>query len=231
MSGPTSSELNDDAAPGGDAINSHLARFYQGEPVLHVAAAVPRVLGGDSVLDWISGYRAEAPAHIHLVTYGLSELYRKESEIADVSGFGFELTMRVALRDDDEPAAASTWAFNLLRELANYVWSNSRGFAPGHRMSFGRPVAPGTRISAVAFTTDPQLGEIQTPNGRLQFLQAVGLTSEELELAKSWGTTRLLDAMREANPLLVTDLARNSMLDDESTREHLWALARAEQAE
>ncbi|MDI9654077.1 suppressor of fused domain protein, partial [Burkholderia cenocepacia] len=66
-------------------------------------------LGGPDPLDGISVWRRAAPVpHWHFVTYGLSELYAKESDDPAVSGFGFELTMRVAdHRRLDPPAHAA----------------------------------------------------------------------------------------------------------------------------
>ncbi|KAG1606612.1 hypothetical protein G6F45_013943 [Rhizopus arrhizus] len=47
---------------------------------------------------------ADAPVpHWHYITYGFSELYAKESSDADASGYGSELTFRLAAVD--EPGA------------------------------------------------------------------------------------------------------------------------------
>ena len=56
------------------------------------------------------------------------------------------------------------------------------------------------------------LGGIDTPNGRVEFLQMVGITQRELEWLREDLTTqrveRLINMMREDNPLLITDLKR-----------------------
>ena len=60
--------------------------------------------------------------------------------------------------------------------------------------------------------TDPKLPAIDTPNGKVDFLQMVGLTQSELDwLWQEPSTARckeLIDKMRVDNPLLITDLAR-----------------------
>ena len=54
------------------------------------------MLGGQDPLDGLSAYKAESPfPHWHIVTFGFSELYEKESENPDYSGYGFELTFRL----------------------------------------------------------------------------------------------------------------------------------------
>ena len=56
------------------------------------------------------------------------------------------------------------------------------------------------------------LGGIDTPNGRVEFLQMVGITQRELDWLledPSVGRVeRLINMMRKDNPLLITDLNR-----------------------
>lgn len=61
---------------------------------------------------------------------------------------------------------------------------------------------------------DPQLPVIATPNGRLEFSQVVGLTTDEYDAAQDWDTDGLLAVFRRYNRLLITDLSRTSVLDD-----------------
>ena len=64
----------------------------------------------------------------------------------------------------------------------------------------------------MAFTPDPELGTIQTPNGEITFLQMVGLTANEIERLKENPKTdeveKFLNELRIENPLLITDLMR-----------------------
>lgn len=214
-------------APGWDAIDAALWQLYEAEPVFHVAPTVYRDLGGPIAMYGLSGYRAENPPHLHLVTYGLSELYEKESETPDVSGWGIELTFRVA---GDWTGERPDWAINILARMANQVDETRVPFRPGYRIDAGGPLGPGARttVTALAVTADPQLGEIETVHGRVQFLQVVGLTSDELALARRWRTSGILEALAERDPLLITDPNRSSILDDPATRERLEERARAE---
>jgi hypothetical protein len=70
-----------------------------------------------------------------------------------------------------------------------------------------------TDIHAIAFIQDPQLGAVETPHGYLKFLQIVGITSAELKTMQQWTTADFLAILSADNPLLVTDLARKSLLN------------------
>jgi len=209
-------EAEDDSAPGWDAIDAALARAYGGRPPdFHYGTAAPMRLGGDDPLDGISVYRVAGDngGHWHYVTYGLSELYEKETDEADLSGFGFELTLRVARGDETEPPS---WAIDFLQNLARYVFDTGNVLDVNHQFNTNGPIALGedTRMQAVVVARDPSLPQLTTPFGRVDFLQLVGVTGDEYELLKDWGTEQLLAALAERDPLLVTDLRRPSLLDD-----------------
>ncbi|MBG0565889.1 suppressor of fused domain protein [Actinoplanes aureus] len=145
------------AAPGRDAIDAALARLYPGVEPRHVTF-VPAAESG-STLHGCSAFPADG--HWHYVTYGLSELYGKsEDDDPDWSGWGFELTMRAARDGEAEPPR---WPFALLHRAATFV--NSRGAL----------LDAGDRIDVdpvLVFARDPLLGEIDTPNGKVVFLEA-----------------------------------------------------------
>ena len=219
---PPAEEPEDDA-PGWDAITAACERFYPDQPnPLHIAPVISPVFGDDLIYG-ISAYRAtESVPHWHFVTYGFSELYAKESDDPDVSGWGFELTFRLKRGSEDQPP---NWAFNFLMNLGKYVRRSHNPFGAGHVMSLNGPIAleTDTVIHAIAFTTDPQLGTISTPNGSVEFLQIVGLALDEHAACGDWSTQPVLDLLREANPLLVTDLARRSALETPAVAKQIQA--------
>ncbi|MCA8274989.1 suppressor of fused domain protein [Burkholderia sp. AU30280] len=209
----------DDSAPGWDAIDGALARVYPGQAPKHYATLLKWRLGGRDPLDGISVWRrAEPVPHWHFVTYGLSELYAKESEDPAVSGFGFELTMRVARGGADE--APPNWVFSFLQNLARYVFQSGNAFDDGHWMTANGPIAldTGTQLCSMGFAFDPELPAIDTPHGSLAFLQIVGLTLDEERAAKRWRTRALLDTLLPHMPLWVTDLGRASLLERADVR-------------
>jgi len=131
-----------------------------------------------------------------------------------VSGFGFELTLRLAREPEDEQPPA--WAINLLQNLGRYVFSTGNRFALGHKMGLNGPIAleHDTQLTAICFAEDPQLGEIVSEHGKARFLQVVGITDDEYRLIQEWSVTGLVEILRRRLPYLVTDLARASVLAD-----------------
>lgn len=209
----------DDSSPGWDAISGALDRLYPGQEPKHYGTVIKWMLGGPDPLDGISAWKRMDPVpHWHFVSYGLTELYRKESDDADTSGYGFELTFRLACHlVEEEPPA---WAINFLQNLARYVFNSGNVFDDGHWMTANGPIAleRETLICSMGFVFDPELPAIDTPHGRVDFLQVVGLTVDEERAAKQWQTRKLLDVLLPDMPLWVTDLARPSLLDNAEVR-------------
>ncbi|HEX7152824.1 MAG TPA: suppressor of fused domain protein [Thermoanaerobaculia bacterium] len=212
------SSEEEENAPGWDAIDDALEPFYHAQEPVHWAPEIPRLLGGPDPLDGISAYASDAGGipHWHYVTYGFTELFDKETEDEDVSGFGFELTFRLKREDDAPPQ----WPVDLLQSLARYVFDSGNPFGAGHGIGVGGSIAHDreSELTAVTFVRDPELAPLHTLHGRVEFLQVVGLTAEEFDARKRWSTDHLLDLMRPANPMFVSDLDRPSLLADPANR-------------
>ena len=205
----------DERAPGWEAIDAALRPIYGAVEPLHYAAPIPYALGGRDPLPGISAYDRNTPVpHWHFVTYGFTDLFHKEGSDPEVSGFGFELTLRLA-RDPAEEAPP-TWALSFLQNLGRYVFGSGNRFAIGHKMGLNGPIAleQDTKITAICFAEDPELGELSSEHGAARFLQVVGITEDEYRLIQEWSTAGLVEILRERLPYLVTDLARPSVLDD-----------------
>lgn len=206
-------EENEITAPGWAAIDEALFPIYGAQEPLHFGAAPFQRLGGDDPLDGISAYARNSPLpHWHLVSYGMSELYAKESEDAQHSGWGFEFSMRLARQAEDPSPPA--WALNFLNNLARYVCNSGNAFDVGHYMDLNGAIAYGeeTDIHAIVFADDPEMPARQTVNGHLRFLQVVGITLDELAAIKAWNGPAVLHNFEQYLPLLITDLSRPSLL-------------------
>ena len=204
--------FSEEDAVGWDAIDEVVDALYPNQEPTHSAPDLPASLGGDSYLDGISVYQSDKQEpHFHFVTYGFSNLYYDEKSAGgDYSGFGFELTFRLKKTGDKNV----TWAINFLQNIAKYVFTSGNYFEPYHVFPANSPIRLdyNTELIAVAFVLDPELGEIETPHGTVQFLQAVGITSQEFQMLKkdfSIGKVEeLMGHLRKDNPLLITDLDR-----------------------
>jgi hypothetical protein len=169
---------------GWHAIDVALAKCYPGANAAHFAAPLPLAFGGSDPLNAVSAYdvmplesepsssstdkngvdtepsasedeTAPSSHHWHFVTYGFSELFEKSSSNdPEVSGYGFELTMRLACNDTRKIAkktnhsnslavqasvapplnACPIWAVEFLQSLARYVFSTNTKFDVGHHL-------------------------------------------------------------------------------------------------
>ena len=68
-----------------------------------------------------------------------------------------------------------------------------------------------TQLTALAFTHDPELAEIDTPNGKMEFIQMIGISEDELEAMQTWNTLGVLQAGIRQIPSYITDLTRTSL--------------------
>lgn len=208
----------DDAAPGWDAIDAQLGRVYGDQKPKHWGTVLKHMLGGPDPIDGISAFECrDQQPHLHFCTYGYSSLYYDEASAGkDFSRFGFEMTFRLAspLPPTEEPL----WVCNLLQNLARYVFKSGKWFENFHWVPANGPIRVGfeTDIVGLAFVTDPTLPPINTPHGRVEFIQAFGLTESELAhlKARTKSCQEIVEHHRRTNPLLVTDLLRRSVVGD-----------------
>jgi suppressor of fused len=203
---------------GWDAIDGALARIYGGREPKHYGTILPMMLGGNDPLQGISVYKNVSPEpHYHFVTYGFSELYEKESDDPEFSGFGFELTFRLACGADD-PDEPPPWPLNLLQNLARYVFKSGNAFDERHHMTLNGPIAIGqsTDITAIMLILDPELQEIDTRNGHVKFLQIVGLCEDEYGSIQQGYFDPVSTRVSALAPLAITDIFRPSILRDKA---------------
>jgi len=207
---------DDDESPGWDAIDRALAPIYgDAEPHAHYGTVLPYMLGGNDPIHGISVYLREDPLpHFHFVTYGFTDLFVKETEDPDESGFGFELTLRLGRSAGD--TEVPNWALNFLQNLARYVFGTGNRFGVGHKMGLNGPIAvdEDTKLTAILFAEDPELGAFESEFGKARFIQIVGITDDEYRLIQEWSTTGLVEILRKKLPHLVTELTRDSVLED-----------------
>jgi suppressor of fused-like protein len=220
------------AGPGTRAIDRHVDRVDASPEEHRYRPRAPHRFQGGGPLHEVTTHRLRQPDHWHLVTYGLSELDAKESDDPGRSGWGFELTFRLAVgtpngaADGPEPL----WAVDLLTNLAAYVWTSGHPFAAGHQLDLSGPIRidGGGDLTAAVIVVDPTLATMRGPHGTVEFLQVVALTADELELCRSWNTARVVELLARRDALFVTDLDRRSILSDPATAAEVGRAAREE---
>ena len=197
---------------GWDFIDEIFGKIYKNAEPLHYGNISPF---GEKKLKGISVYDVKGKnPHWHFVTYGLSELYEKESDNLEKSGYGIELTLRLAKEESE--TEVPNWAVNFLNNLANYIFKTGNVFNEGHYLNTNGPIAANsnTNLKAVVFFRDAELNEVyKSPNGSLKFLQVTGITYDELEAAIAWNPEKVTELLKL--PLNITYLNRNSKMTEE----------------
>ncbi len=200
-------------ASGADALLASFDALYQGRQPRQYDNPNPRSRGGEDPLDSICVWqRAEPLPHWHYVSMGLSDLHGRHARAPAVSGFGFELSFRLAAG----PGASEPplWPMLLMQSLARYVVKTGNAFHHGHHVDINGPISLGspTHLCALGFAFDQEMPAIETPNGHVAFLQMIGLTMDEGRVAQQWDTGKLLALLRPHMPLGITDLGRGTLL-------------------
>ena len=214
-------------APGRSAIDAYLKEFYPKMDFRHYPIQQEDEFYDDNQnnLQGVSIFDVNEPIkHRHLISYGLSELYFNEKAFGQkFSKWGFELTFRVVPFEQDEDNKNKTfgdpiWATQVLNNLAQFVNQTQHWFMPNQFLPINGPIRLecDTDITGLIFVEDPVLETIETLHGNVQFLQIVGITSKELDyLLEEPSLERLKkleQKLRENNPLLITDLNRESVI-------------------
>ncbi|XP_041368591.1 suppressor of fused homolog [Gigantopelta aegis] len=210
--------------PGLEAIYSACRRLYPNQPnPLQVTALVKYWLGGPDPLDYISMYsnpgddQRNIPPHWHYISFGLSDLHgdgrvHESSNNNDgPSGFGFELTFR--LRREPGETNPPTWPAALMQSLARYVFQSENVLCSGDHVSWHTPLdGSESRVQHMLMTEDVQLQPITTSFGVVNFVQIVGVCSEELKAAQHWNGPGVIELLRSkavaGGAWLVTDMRR-----------------------
>lgn len=209
---------NEDWTPGWEAIDRAFESIYHEQKPKHYATnLISRAsLGGDQYLDGYSIYKSEH-GYSHIVTYGMSELYvNEESFGGEWSGWGYEMTFKLMSKNPQD----CLWVFNIFANLA-FLTNTKENFLQNLQFIAGdnKPIdrVSNSQITGLIIVYDTEILSSNTPHGRLDFLQLVGITQKELEHiarfedeeASKAEIQKLVHRMQEDNPYLVTNMQRD----------------------
>jgi suppressor of fused len=209
---------------GAEAIHRALDRLYQGAEERRWELQ-PRPGEERPALAEVEVFRASRPVpHWHYVGSGLSELDAKTSSNREWSGLGVEYTLRLV----DDGAEPPVWPINLLRWIAETGLATGEPAYARHSMDLPEglleKVSPG--VQGLVFVADPDLGTIQTPNGKLTFLDVLPLVKRESWLLVAWDLDQYLEAVKAQQGDLLWRAGRASVLEGERGKELLARAAR-----
>lgn len=168
---------------GWKAIEAACLKMYPGQTnPKHYGTIISWRFGGNDPLDGINIY--DGGDYYHFVTFGLSEIYEKESENKEYSGFGFELTVKLKKDGLDDEEASIRGMCGVLQAIARLTFNNGEIFRPDEYIYTGKTTGmdpAGKSLITGLITQLDSLGEIESPNGKLQFVELIGVTDAELK--------------------------------------------------
>lgn len=143
--------------------------------------------------------------HWHLLTEGLGIR-------------GFELSLRVQREKED--VAPPAWAIALVSTLIERTFGGGLSADINQAMLLAQGVAPGTdsELTGVLFTPDPEQSSVEMPRETLPLLLAVPVTKEEARAVREWSPSGLVDVLSKVDPLLISWLDRQSLLQSPRAR-------------
>ncbi len=171
-------------ALGWDAITEECKRVYKGqENPKHYGTLISFELGGKDPLQGISIY--DGGDYWHFVTYGLSELYEKKSSVKEVSGYGMEFTFKLKKDNYENEENEIKCICGILQYIAKLTFTKGEIFKPYEYLYTGQTegIDCNKKSNITGFITIPDtlFHEINTPNGKVTFLEFIGVTDNELK--------------------------------------------------
>ena len=173
---------------GWDSITEACEKIYptQKNPK-HYGTLINWKFGGNEPLDGISVY--DGGEYWHFVTYGLSELYDKETDDKNISGYGMEFTFKLKKDNYENEEAEIKCICGILQSIARITFTQGEIFNPYEYLYTGQTQGIDTKMesSITGFITipDKEINSIITPNGKVDFVEFIGATNDELVALKN----------------------------------------------
>ena len=186
--GDGSSSGNETHRYGMDAIDKEVNRVYPNESLY--TNYVPMIrwdLGGPDPLDKVTIY--DGGDYYKYVSYGLTELYDKESKDQTKSGFGMEFTFKLKKDSYKDEEGELKNVVGVLQTLAKGTIVDGEIFKPYEFVYTSQTEVMDTEqksnISGFIIVPDKELQSLDTPYGRVDFLALIGITAEELQAIRN----------------------------------------------
>ncbi len=175
-----------DGVFGWDAITEAFEELYPGqENPKHYGTLISWRFGGDDPLPGISIY--DGGDYWHFVTYGLSEVYEKETNNEEISGYGMEFTLKLKKgnsQNEEEEEDEIKGICSILQSIARITFTQGEIFHTYEYLYSGQTegmdVKMKSNITGFITIPEPKCEFIHTPNGKVEFVELIGVTDAEL---------------------------------------------------
>lgn len=169
---------------GWDAITEACEKIYPNQKnPKHFGTLINWKFGGSDPLEGISVY--DGGDYWHFVTYGLSELYEKESDNKEISGYGMEFTLKLKKDNYVDEEAEIRCLCGILQHIARITFTKGEIFKSYEYLFTGQTKGIDAKMKSniKGFITIPdnELNSIDTPNGKVDFVEFIGVTNNELK--------------------------------------------------
>ena len=175
---------NEMKSTGWDAITELCDKVYPNQTdSKHYGTLISWELGGNDPLKGISVY--DGGDYWHFITYGLSELYEKKSKVKEVSGYGMEFTLKLKKDKYEDEEKEIRGICGILQSIARMTFVNGEIFRAYEYLYTGQTTGidwnQKSNITGFITIPDDKFHEINTPNGKVKFVEFVGVTDSELK--------------------------------------------------
>ena len=169
---------------GWDAITNLCDKMYPNQKnPKHYGTLISWELGGNDPLKGISIY--DGGDYWHFITYGLSELYEKKSDVKDVSGYGMEFTFKLKKDNYENEENEIKCICGILQSIARITFTKGEKFNSYEYLYTGQTevIDYNRKSNITGFITvpDDKFHEINTQNGKVNFVEFIGVTDNELK--------------------------------------------------
>lgn len=166
-----------------DSIVAECERVYPNQKnPKHYASLIKWCLGGNGPLDGVSVY--DGGDYWHFVTFGLSELYEKETDNKDISGYGMEFTFKLKKDNYKDEELELQVICSILQSIARITFTKGEIFRAYEFLYTGQKegidASRESNITGFITIPDNNFRSIDSPNGRIDFIEFIGATDSEL---------------------------------------------------
>ena len=178
-------------AVGWDAIEKEFLRVYPGQThPKHYGTIIKWMLGGKDPLDGISVY--DGGSYWHFVSFGQTEIYEKETDDPEISGYGYELTFKLKKDNYEDEEAEIRNICGILQMIARLTFTKGEIFQPFEFIYTGQTTGIDAKqqsnLTGFITVKDPTVETIDTPNGKVAFVELIGMTDAELKTLSNVGS-------------------------------------------
>ncbi len=168
---------------GWKAIEEAFLKVYPGQDnPKHWGVLIPWQLGGNDPLCGMSAY--DGGDCWHCVTFGLSYYWEKRANDKTYRGYGMEFTLRLKKGCYEDEENELRCVFGIFQDIARMTFTKGELFLPWEWLYTGQKQGMDYRqlskLTGFITLPDTKIPPIDTPDGKIRFVEFVGATDAEL---------------------------------------------------